>query len=322
MESLPIDFSLIHPQAGIDDIAENMPDIFTSDEVERGAGSISSTMLYNNTPMLDQGNTNECGCFGISKAINELKWLDGSYPTVTADPTVLRPIDVEKYGANPKTGSSMTGNLNLMKDQTLISGWYKCSNEDAIKQALISGCTVYTGSMHIDRNACLMTYDVVFSNIVPFAHLFCVIGYDETGFIAANSWGTRVNKQGLFHIPYGSRSKMYSAIAIIDQKNSHIITQIASDRQNMQESRTKSIWNGMRGDEAIIGAELAIVLTRLGEHYSAPLNTATYSRKNIVGIISKVFNVPQSILRNQSNPEGNCTRYQAVLMCMRASSVG
>lgn len=45
---------------------------------------------------------------------------------------------------------------------------------------------------------------------------------------------------------------MYSCVALIDQKNSHIITQVAADRQNMQEALEKGIWNGERPDDAII----------------------------------------------------------------------
>lgn len=157
-----IDFKAINVFAGVDDIAESMPDIMRSDEVERGAGVIPETLIYNNTTMLDQGNTNECGTFGICKPINELLWLDGTYPGRAAVPVILRPLMVSGYGADPKKGSSMSGNIKMMTNVGFLQGTYICKDNDAIKQALISGCTVYTGSMHIEWDKCLMEYDVVF----------------------------------------------------------------------------------------------------------------------------------------------------------------
>jgi hypothetical protein len=50
-------------------------------------------------------------------------------------------------------GSTMTSNLNMMKDAGYISGWYKCETAEEERVALAQGRLIYTGSKKADRRA-------------------------------------------------------------------------------------------------------------------------------------------------------------------------
>lgn len=91
--------------AGIDDIPA---DVYTADEMEY-AGSVEELpkkVKYNNTPVLNQSlknnpdTTNGCGGFGMTKAINELNRLEGSYSSVVCDPVKFRKETVDNYGGS------------------------------------------------------------------------------------------------------------------------------------------------------------------------------------------------------------------------------
>lgn len=41
-----------------------------------GDAELPEKIVYNNTPILDQGNVGACSVFGITKAENEADWFD------------------------------------------------------------------------------------------------------------------------------------------------------------------------------------------------------------------------------------------------------
>lgn len=53
---------------------------------------------------------------------------------------------------------------------------------------------------------------------------------------------------------------MYSMIALIDTKDSHIVVKVKSDRELLTKAKTIGIWNGQRGDNQIVAGELDIML--------------------------------------------------------------
>lgn len=166
---------------GLDDIPQ---DAFKASELEEGGADVEpkSRVLYNSTPILNQSapetvetTRNACGAFSISKAINEMNFIEGSYPANICDPVKFWTRTCEKYGGTIKGGSTMVGNISNARDSGFTSGYYLCKNIDEVMDAIDKGRLVYTGSKYFDWKATYGAKD----SILRFGkysggHLMCV----------------------------------------------------------------------------------------------------------------------------------------------------
>lgn len=121
----------------------HIPGYATVMEEYTGGADLPEKIVYNNTPILDQGSEGACSVFGITKAENEADWFDSK--------TQLDAMKIRKEaianGIIPdggRNGWSMSGALKLMKDLGYIQGYYFCSTSAEVRLALSKKHMCYT----------------------------------------------------------------------------------------------------------------------------------------------------------------------------------
>ena len=72
----------------------------------------------------------------MTKCVNELNRLEGSYNSVVCNPVAFRKETVDNYGGSLTGGSTMNGNLRNAYDNKRIAGRYKCDTIQDVKIAL------------------------------------------------------------------------------------------------------------------------------------------------------------------------------------------
>lgn len=118
---------------------------------EYGEADLPESIVYNNTPILDQWREGACSVFWITKAENEADYFDSK---TQLDAMKIRKEAIAK-GIIPnegRDGRSMSGALKLFKDLGLIQGYYFCETADEVRLALSKKHLCYTGARHVRRH--------------------------------------------------------------------------------------------------------------------------------------------------------------------------
>lgn len=138
-----------------------------------------------------------------------------------------------------------------MKKLGYISGWYFCKTPEDIAKALFNKNICYSGTNRCNWRETRRTH--YFTPDAPdmkSGHLFCVNGIDFNREVLedANSWDKRWGDNGHFYTKFSDIDKMYTIVAIVDKKSSHI-DDITSDEQDAKKMMEMKIWNGQSPDE-------------------------------------------------------------------------
>lgn len=121
----------------------------------------------------------------------------------------LWPYDITKF----KTKPSQAAYTDALKRK--VTGYQRCTNFTAVKNALASGYPVivgfdvYSSFYNIGSNG-LMSYPNTRLEALQGGHAVCIVGYNDnyggvTGngrFICKNSWGSSWGNGGYFYMPY------------------------------------------------------------------------------------------------------------------------
>jgi C1A family cysteine protease len=122
----------------------------------------------------------------------------------------LWPYQTNKFATKP-AAAAYTDAL-----KRTVTGYQKCSNFNAVKNALAAGNPVVIG---FDVYESFESDEVTATGVMPYpntlteeylgGHAVCIVGYNDnfrsTGrgyFIVRNSWGTSWGDQGYFYMPY------------------------------------------------------------------------------------------------------------------------
>jgi C1A family cysteine protease len=125
----------------------------------------------------------------------------------------LWPYNQSKWATRPTT-AAYNDALNRR-----VTGYAKCFNYSAVKNALAAGTPVIIGFTvyssfegawsnikHGQAGSGMMPYPNVGSESILGGHAVCLVGYDDNlnggRFIARNSWGTGWGDNGYFYMPY------------------------------------------------------------------------------------------------------------------------
>ena len=237
----------------------HIPGYATVMEEYTGEADLPEKIVYNNTPILDQGSEWACSVFGITKAENEADWFDSK--------TQLDAMKIWKEaianGIIPdggKNGWSMSWALKLMKDLWYIQGYYFCSTPAEVRLALSKKHMCYTGARYIRWHQTGVTHTLTPDKDANAGHLFALTGIDGEQYHHTNSWTEWWGDKGFFYTPFESQKWLYSIVAIIDKKNAS--PEVVIDSADSEKMVEMNIRNGKLPNEALIKLHAVLMVMR------------------------------------------------------------
>ena len=226
---------------------------------EYGEADLPESIVYNNTPILDQGSEWACSVFWITKAENEADWFDSK---TQLDAMKIRKEAIAK-GIIPnegRDGRSMSGALKLFKDLGLIQGYYFCNTADEVRLALSKKHICYTGARHVRRHQTGVTHALTPDKDANAGHLFALTGIDNEKYYHPNSWNENWWDKGFFYTPFGLQKWLYSIVAIIDKKNAS--PEVVIDSADSEKIMEMNIRNGKLPNESLIKLHAVLMVMR------------------------------------------------------------
>lgn len=117
------------------------------------------------------------------------------------------PYNLSKWSSKPSTAAYS----DALKRK--VTGYQRCTNFAAVKNALAAGNPVTVGftvyesfEYDVNNNTGMMPYPNTRTEQVLGGHAVCIVGYDDNlaggRFICRNSWGTSWGDHGYFYMPY------------------------------------------------------------------------------------------------------------------------
>ncbi|RAL57330.1 hypothetical protein BSK20_03580 [SR1 bacterium human oral taxon HOT-345] len=250
---------------------------------EYGEANLPEKIVYNNTPILDQGSEGACSVFGITKAENEADWFDSK--------TILDAMKIRKEaiakGIIPdggKNGWSMSGALKLMKDLGYIQGYYFCNTAADVRLALSKKHMCYTGARYIRWHQTGVSHMLTPDKDANAGHLFALTGIDNEKYHHPNSWTEGWGDKGFFYTPFGLQKWLYSIVAIIDKKNAS--PEVVIDSADSEKMVQMNIRNGKLPNESLI--KLHAVLMVMRAFYNEFDNDRAIQKALQLGIVRSV----------------------------------
>ena len=226
---------------------------------EYGEADLPESIVYNNTPILDQWREGACSVFWITKAENEADWFDSK---AQLDAMKIRKEAIVK-GIIPnggKEGRSMSWALKLFKDLGLIQGYYFCNTADEVRLALSKKHMCYTWARHIRWHQTGVSHTITPDPKADAGHLFALTGIDHEKYHHPNSWTDGRGDKGFFYTPFGLQKWLYSIVAIIDKKNA--TPEVAVDSADSEKMVKMNIRNGKLPNEALIKLHAVLMVMR------------------------------------------------------------
>lgn len=237
----------------------HIPGYATVMEEYTGGADLPEKIVYNNTPILDQGSEWACSVFGITKAENEADWFDSK--------TQLDAMKIRKEaianGIIPdggKNGWSMSGALKLMKDLGYIQGYYFCSTSAEVRLALSKKHMCYTWARYIRWHQTGVTHTLTPDKDANAGHLFALTGIDHEKYHHPNSWTDGWGDKGFFYTPFELQKWLYSIVAIIDKKNAS--PEVVIDSADSEKMVQMNIRNWKLPNEALLKLHAVLMVMR------------------------------------------------------------
>lgn len=221
--------------------------------------ALPEKIVYNNTPILDQGREGACSVFGITKAENEADRFDGK-TILDAMKLWNDAIDQGRVPNGGKDGRSMSGALKLFKDLGLIQGYYFCNTADEVRLALSKKHLCYTGARHVRWHQTGVSHTLTPDPKADAGHLFALTGIDGEKYHHPNSRNEGRGDKGFFYTPFGLQKWLYSIVAIIDKKNAS--PEVVIDSADSEKMVQMNIWNGKLPNENLIKFHAVLMVMR------------------------------------------------------------
>ena len=237
----------------------HIPSYATAMEEYTWEADLPEKIVYNNTPILDQGSEWACSVFGITKAENEADWFD-SKPQL--DAMKIRKEAIAK-GIIPdgwRNGWSMSWALKLMKDLWYIQGYYFCNTPAEVRLALSKKHMCYTGARYIRWHQTGVSHTITPDPKADAGHLFALTGIDNEKYYHPNSRNEGRGDKGFFYTPFELQKWLYSIVAIIDKKNAS--PEIVVDSADSEKMVQMNIWNGKLPNESLIKLHAVLMVMR------------------------------------------------------------
>lgn len=165
-----------------------------------------------------------CSRFGLVHAINaqnkEVSRIDGMrYYEIQAK------VSWENYlKENPsaqKEWATLQSALSQFVKLWFITWYTRLNWIESMKNSLDNVRPIYTGSKN--SNWSTVTNEHIYSIWTGYAHIFCIIGYNESSWIAINSYWPN---NGVFYIPFNLTYSLFSCYAISDTRDDEVFNNL------------------------------------------------------------------------------------------------
>lgn len=192
-------------------------------------GEDSGDIVYNvfyPTTIFNQGakarTRMACSRYGILHAINAqnkaVAERDGMR-TYEYNPEVMWDNYLRVNPQAEKEGATLQSSLDQMVELSLITGYTRLNGIESMKASLRSFRPIYTGSKQCNWNS--VRDEKRYSLGTGYAHIFCIVGFDGSGWIAINSYWPN---NGVFHIDYKYTDSLFSCYALSDSRDQYLFT--------------------------------------------------------------------------------------------------
>lgn len=161
----------------------------------------------------------------------------------------------------PDKWASLQEIMTFFKNRWLIDWYVKTKNVEETKNAIKNWYLIYTGSDKCWWSATSKAKEFVY-DANGAAHCFSIIDYDDTWFIAINSFWEDWGDKGLFHINFDKYQYIYSTYALIDHDDRWKIDELV---YKMEFEKAIELWitNWTRPDEPMTRREWAVMNYRV-----------------------------------------------------------
>lgn len=106
-----------------------------------------------------------------------------------------------------------------MKELGYITGYSRVVGIADMQDALNNYRPIYTGSLNCNWNT--VRDNKQYSLGKGYAHIFCIVGYNASGWVAINSYGP---SNGVFYIDYEFTDSLFSRYAISDSRDAEVFS--------------------------------------------------------------------------------------------------
>ena len=113
-----------------------------------------------------------------------------------------------------RDGATLQGALDQMLKMRLITGYTRVQTIQDMKQALSEYRPIYTGSKNANWNT--VRDNQMYTLGTGYAHIFCIVGYNDKGWIAINSYWI---SNWVFSIPYDLTDSLFTRYALSDDRD-------------------------------------------------------------------------------------------------------
>lgn len=158
-------------------------------------------------------------------------------------------------------GASLQEMMSFFKKRGLIDWYVLCENAEQCKNAINNWFLIYTWTNYWSRSMTSKTWELTLTDKTT-GHCYFIEDFDETWFVAVNSFGEKWWKGWRFHINFEKYSKLFSTYAIIDHDDTGKIDQMLFDLE-YQKAIENKITNGTRPNDPVTRKECAVMSYRV-----------------------------------------------------------
>ena len=117
-------------------------------------------------------------------------------------------------------GATLQSSLDQMVELSLITGYTRIRSQEDMKASLLAFKPILTGSQNGDWSYVrdYKSYRLRSDGRIV-GHIFCIVGFDGSGWVALNSYGPA---NGVFHIPYELTDSLFSRYSMSDSRDAHL----------------------------------------------------------------------------------------------------
>ena len=193
-----------------------------------------------------------CGSYGTAHCINSNNTLDDWDVFIWGNEYRARFLQFfktkyEQLGINPIIeGSYKQDQLTLAIEDKYILAYARCVTIDDVLENLARGRAIQTGSKRINYKATKKTLDKVAVIGTWPAHLFAIVGYNESKevLICMNSRWPNSLDEGFFYVRYEDIGALYTMHALFDWDDQPVVDNAIKNRDKIIESAKKKIAEG------------------------------------------------------------------------------
>lgn len=160
----------------------------------------------------------------------------------------------------PNEWASLQDMMSFFKKRGLIDWYVRCKTAEECKNAINNWYLIYTWSNKCSWSATSKNKE--FTEWNWGGHCFSIIDYDNTGFIAINSFWTDWGKKWFFHINYDKYWLIFSTYAIIDHDDSGKLGELLFNIE-YQKAQELGITNWTKPNDPATRKEVAVMVYRI-----------------------------------------------------------